>query len=51
MEMIEMEIMLEKSDDMRAAMTGGVRSTPGLVVDERVVHAGGIPRAKVEARA
>ncbi|MFN3611085.1 thioredoxin family protein [Tepidimonas sp.] len=42
-------IQLEKVEDLRAIMAYGVMSTPAVVVDDRVVHAGGIPtRDKVE---
>jgi small redox-active disulfide protein 2 len=37
------EIELEKVTDMTAIMTYGVMSTPGVVVDGQVVHAGGLP--------
>jgi small redox-active disulfide protein 2 len=37
------EIELEKIEDMQAIMGYGVMSTPGVVVDGQVVHAGGIP--------
>jgi len=40
---------LEKVDDMAAILGYGVMSTPGVVVDGKVVHAGGVPdRKKVE---
>jgi small redox-active disulfide protein 2 len=43
------EIQLEKIEDLKAIMAQGVMSTPGVVVDGKVVHAGGVPpRAKVE---
>jgi len=43
------EIQLEKIEDLKAIMSYGVMSTPGVVVDGKVVHAGGVPpRAKVE---
>jgi small redox-active disulfide protein 2 len=43
------EIQLEKVEDIKAIMSYGVMSTPGVVIDGKVVHAGGIPpRAKVE---
>ena len=37
------EIILEKVTDMAEIMSYGVMSTPGVVVDEKVVHAGGLP--------
>lgn len=36
-------IQLEKIEDLQAIMSYGVMSTPGVVVDGAVVHAGGIP--------
>ncbi len=42
-------ITLGKVEDMRAIAGYGVMSTPGVVIDGKVVHAGGVPaRAKVE---
>jgi len=37
------EIQLEKIEDIQAIMAYGVMSTPGVVVDGKVVHAGGVP--------
>ena len=37
------EIELEKITDMAQIMGYGVMSTPGVVIDEKVVHAGGLP--------
>ena len=37
------DIQLEKVEDMQAIMGYGVMSTPGVVLDGKVVHAGGIP--------
>lgn len=37
------ELQLEKVEDMQAIMSYGVMTTPGVVVDGKVVHAGGIP--------
>jgi small redox-active disulfide protein 2 len=37
------EIELEKVTDMAAILGYGVMSTPGVVVDEKVVHAGSVP--------
>jgi len=44
------EIELEKVEDISAIMSYGVMSTPGVVIDGTVVHAGGVPdRKKVES--
>ncbi len=41
-------IQLEKVEDLKDIMSYGVMSTPGVVVDGKVVHSGGIPdRAKI----
>jgi small redox-active disulfide protein 2 len=43
------EIQLEKVTDMAAILGYGVMSTPGVVVDGKVVHSGGVPStAQVE---
>lgn len=36
-------IQLEKVEDMQAIIGYGVMSTPGVVLDGKVAHAGGIP--------
>ncbi|MDP2109064.1 MAG: thioredoxin family protein [Rhodocyclaceae bacterium] len=42
-------IELEKVEDLQKIMGYGVMSTPGVVIDGKVVHAGGVPaRSKVE---
>lgn len=44
------EIQMEKVENLKAIMAHGVMSTPGVVIDGKVVHAGGVPaRAKVES--
>ena len=44
------EVTLEKIEDLKQIMSYGVMSTPGVVIDGKVVHAGGVPaRAKVES--
>jgi small redox-active disulfide protein 2 len=44
------DIQVEKLEDIKDIMRYGVMSTPGVVIDEKVVHAGGVPtRAKVES--
>ncbi|MBS1197511.1 MAG: thiol-disulfide isomerase and thioredoxin family protein [Proteobacteria bacterium] len=43
------EISLQKVDQLQDIMSYGVMSTPGVVIDGKVVHAGGVPaRGKVE---
>ena len=43
------EIVLEKVEDFPSIAGYGVMSTPGVVIDGVVVHAGGVPtRDKVE---
>jgi len=34
---------LEKVEDIQTIMSYGVMTTPGVVVDGKVVHAGGVP--------
>lgn len=42
-------ISLDKVEELREIMGFGVMSTPGVVIDGKVVHAGGVPsRAKIE---
>ena len=42
-------VTLSKVEDLRDIVGYGVMSTPGVVVDGKVVHAGGIPsRDKIE---
>ena len=36
-------VQIEKVEDLQAIMGYGVMSTPGVVIDGKVVHAGGIP--------
>ncbi len=43
------QIQLEKVEDLPSIMSYGIMSTPGVVIDGAVVHAGGVPsRHKVE---
>jgi len=37
------EIELEKVTDLAQILSFGVMSTPGVVIDGRLVHAGGLP--------
>ena len=41
------EIRLTKVEDMPSIVGYGVMATPGVVVDGKVVHAGGVPRKEV----
>ena len=42
-------VELEKVEDLQQIFAFGVMSTPGVVVDGRVVHSGGVPsRSTVE---
>jgi len=44
------EISLEKVEDIQKIMTYNIMSTPAVVIDGQVVHAGGIPaKSKVES--
>ncbi len=44
------EINLEKVEELSEIMAYGVMSTPGVVIDDKVVHAGGIPdRATIDS--
>ena len=43
------EVKVEKVEDLKGIMGYGVMSTPGVVIDGKVVHAGGVPdREKIE---
>lgn len=45
------EVQLEKVEDMAAILGYGVMSTPGVVIDGKVVLAGGVPdRKKIDGR-
>lgn len=43
-------VTLEKVEELRDIMGYGVMSTPAVVVDGKVVHAGGLPKAEDLAR-
>ncbi|HHG3549476.1 thioredoxin family protein [Photobacterium halotolerans] len=40
------DVSVEKVTDLETIMNYGVMSTPGVVMDEEVVHAGGIPSSE-----
>ena len=43
-------VQLEKVEDIGEIMAHGVMSTPGVVIDGQVVHAGGVPdRTRIRA--
>jgi len=39
------EVKVDKVTDMAEIARHGIMSTPGVVIDEKVVHAGGLPKA------
>ena len=42
-------VTIEKVEELQDIMAYGILSTPGVVIDGTIVHAGGLPsRAKVE---
>ena len=44
------EIRLEKIENLKDIMSYGILATPGVVIDGKVVHAGGVPsRVAVES--
>ena len=43
-------ITLEKVTDYAAIASYGIASTPGVVIDGKVVHAGGLPKAEDVAK-
>ena len=44
------QITIEKVEDLPSIMGYGVMSTPGVVIDDVLVHAGGVPaRSKIES--
>lgn len=40
------EVSVEKITDLETMMNYGVMSTPAVVMDEELVHAGGVPASK-----
>lgn len=42
-------VQVDKVTDIQALLTYGVMSTPGVVVDEVLVHSGSVPSAEVIA--
>ena len=44
-ERLGVDISLDKITDYAAIASYGIASTPGVVVDGKVVHAGGLPQA------
>jgi len=45
----EIDVTLSKVEDLKDIMSYGVMSTPGVVINGKVVHAGGVPsRDKID---
>lgn len=49
-ERLGIAITLEKVTDYAAIAGYGILSTPGIVIDGKVVHAGGLPKAEDVAK-
>lgn len=45
-ERLGIAVAIEKVTDYAAIARYGIAATPGIVIDGRVVHAGGIPKAE-----
>jgi len=43
------DVTVDKETDMSEIMRYGVMSTPGVVLDEKVIHAGSVPNADTVA--
>ena len=44
-----LDVTLSKVEDLKDIMSYGVMSTPGVVINDKVVHAGGVPsRDKID---
>jgi small redox-active disulfide protein 2 len=43
----DIEIKLEKIEDMSQIISYGIMSTPGVIVNGEIVHAGGVPSKKI----
>ena len=44
-EALGIEVEIEKVTDYAAVAQFGIASTPGIVIDGKVVHAGGLPKS------
>ncbi len=44
---LNVDVTIEKETDMVKIMGYGVMSTPGVVLEEKVIHAGGVPSLEV----
>lgn len=49
-EKLGIQVAIEKVTDYAAIASYGIASTPGIVVDGKVVHAGGLPKPEDLAR-
>ena len=43
----DIEIKLEKIEDMSQIISYGIMSTPGVIINGEIVHAGGVPNKKI----
>jgi small redox-active disulfide protein 2 len=48
--LLGIEVAVEKVTDFASIASFGIASTPGIVVDGKVVHAGGLPKPADVAR-
>ncbi len=49
-EKVGVAVTVEKITDYAAIASYGIASTPGIVIDGKVVHAGGLPKAEDVAK-
>ncbi len=49
-EKLGIPVSIEKVTDYAAIAGYGIASTPGIVIDGKVVHAGGLPKSEEIAR-
>lgn len=43
---MDLDVQVVKEEDIMKIMSYGVMHTPGLVIDEKVVHSGSVPSVK-----
>ena len=47
---LDVDVDVEKVTDMAQIMGYGAMSTPGVVIDEKLVHAGGVPAPQLVSK-